>query len=53
VRCGSTGVNLVVFKDKPTDAICGIRLQLLRLEEPDLGASPPRPPRAYLRVSPA
>lgn len=52
VACKGEAFGRVVFKDKPTDPVCGIRLQLLRIEEPDMGATPPRTFRAYFRVSP-
>jgi hypothetical protein len=51
VACKGQTYTHMVYKDKPTDPVCGIRLQLLRLEEPDPGASPPRTFRAYFRVS--
>jgi len=52
VACKGQTFGMVVFKDRPTDPVCGIRLQLLRLDEPDMGASPPRTFRAYFRVTP-
>ena len=51
VACKGQAYTHIVFKDKPTNPVCGIRLQLLRLEEPDLSASPPRTFRAYFRIS--
>jgi hypothetical protein len=51
VACKGQAYTHMVYKDKPTDPVCGIRLQLLRLEEPDLSASPPRTFRAYFRIN--
>ena len=52
VACKGQAHGLFVAKDKPSDPVCGLRLQLLRLEEPDAGGSPPSTFRAYFRVSP-
>lgn len=52
VSCKSERHGLVVFKDKPSGPRCGIRLQLLRLDEPGTEANPRGTFRAYLRVSP-
>lgn len=51
VACKGQAYTHIVFKDKPTGPVCGIRLQLLRLEEPDPAASPPRTFCAYFRVT--
>jgi len=52
VSCKGERHGLVVFKNKPSDPLCGIRLQLLRLDEPGTAANPSPVFRAYLRVSP-
>jgi len=52
VSCKGERHGLFVFQDKPSDSVCGIRLQLLRLDEPDTPANPRPVFRAYLRVSP-